>query len=184
MQLGFVGTELNRSGRFHYGQTSGGLLTNADSVAPDQLAPALENWERTPTDIVQINWKPNIADTQWTDPGLATGNGFKSKMGSLTYVVAGLPANTGIFVRLTAVYEWKPAYSTGLASASLSKAISRSTLDNVLDTLTESGYNWVARGAHAVTSAAIAGAMAAVNRAAADGGRVGSGRNVYRALAN
>lgn len=188
MQIAFVGTELNRSGRFHYGQTSGGLINVADTPSADSLAPILENWERTPTDIVQINWKPNIADTQWTDPGAATGAGFKSKMSSLTYAIAGLPAATGVFIRLTAVYEWKPAYATGLASASATKAISRSTLDNVLDYLTESGYNWARQTGYGIGNAAMtgmsAGAMYAINRAAANGGRVGGGRRTPLNLGN
>lgn len=56
----------------HYGNTNGSLVNATDSVSVDALGQVLEHWERTPYDTIQLNWKPNIADTMFVDPGSAT----------------------------------------------------------------------------------------------------------------
>jgi len=44
----YPGTELNRSGRVHYGHTSGAFLDAGNSTTVDQIAGSLEHFERTP----------------------------------------------------------------------------------------------------------------------------------------
>ncbi len=97
----------------------------------------------------------------------------KDHLSSLSVAATGLPAATGYYVRLTAVWEWKPIYATGMASASASKAISNSTLDNVLDSLARAGYNWCGRASYSVgtnmgaglVAGALGGLQLATNRA-------------------
>lgn len=68
MQIAYVGSEQTRSGRIHYGQTTGGLVDIGDNPVIDGIAGSLPNWERTPTDIIQLNLRPGVGETIFEDP--------------------------------------------------------------------------------------------------------------------
>jgi len=143
MRISFPGAESARSGRIHYGLTPGGLLDVSNSVTPDAVAQALSNYTRTPADMIELVWKPSIADTDFCDPTEAASASIRDRKQGLTVAFAGLPATVGLTYHLTAVYEWQPAAGLGVAQNPNGKANSRNTLDDVVDFLLSHGETFV-----------------------------------------
>lgn len=148
IQVYWPGTELNRAGVVGLMQSNYGDINDfATPVTPGFLRSASTYVERTPQDKLELKWTPSEADLNWTEQG-ANDTGIASsyaKRSTLTVSAAGLPANTGLRVRLTAVYEWKPLQVTGIA---MQRTVARSnnTLSHVLNVLDSTG-DWVYNGA-------------------------------------
>lgn len=158
MKVTFAGTESARSGRIHYGQTQSGMIDNGQTITADGVAQTLQNFSRTPTDTVEIVWKPEIGDTEFNDPTEAAGALIKDRKGALTFAFAGLPTAVGFTVHLTAVYEWTPAVSGGIGHNTNGKPLSSNSLDDVLTTLQRAGVSFV----HGAATAAMSGAARGV----------------------
>lgn len=161
MKVTFPGSESARSGRVHYGLTQAGLIDSGASLTTDSVCQALQHYSRTPSDTVELIWKPNIADTEFNDPGEAASAIIRDRKSALTLAFAGLPAAVGLTVHFTAVYEWTPANGIGVGHNALGKAQSNNTLDQVLDTLVQGGFTFVkhagATAGHMLGTALTAG---------------------------
>lgn len=157
MKISYPGAESARSGRIHYGLTSAGMLDLAQAVSPDGVATALQHFTRTPADTIELVWKPSIGDTEFNDPTESAGALIRDRKSALTVAYAGLPSGVGLTVHYTAIYEWTPAVSIGVGHNPLSKNTSANTLDDVLDYLIRSGFQFVRGVGHAAGAAIGAG---------------------------
>lgn len=160
MKITFPGAENVRSGRVHYGHTTAGMLDSADVTTVDAVAQALQHYSRTPADTVELVWKPNLADCELVDPATTANAQARDRKAALTVAFAGLPAATGMTFHFTAVYEWTPIAGSGVAHNALGKAVSRNSLDDIIDALVASGYTFV-RHAGSTFGSALAGYGAA-----------------------
>lgn len=159
LKVTYPGSESTRSGRLHYGHTSAGMIDAGTSVSADNVALTLQHYSRTPADTVELVWKPNIGDAELNDPSENTGALIRDRKSSLTVAWAGLPAATGLVFHFTAVYEWTPTTSTGVAGNTLGKAISSNTLDDILDYLVTRGFTFVRHAGQAVGAGMAAGVV-------------------------
>lgn len=132
-RVAYQGSESTRAGRIHYGQTSGGFLNTLEVQSSDSAAQGLPHYSRTPPTEIEIKWTPTDADQLMVDPTGAEVASDRGRRGAITIAAGGLPANVGLTVRLTAIYEWQPAAAKGLAVPMESRARSRNTLDQVLN---------------------------------------------------
>lgn len=164
MKISFPGAESARSGRVHYGHTTAGMIDAAASLTPDSVAASLQHYSRTPTDIIEIVWKPNHSDFEFNDPSETAVPALRDRKSSVTVAWAGFPAATGLTVHLTTVYEWTPAAGTGPTHDVLGKAISKNSFDDVLDALINAGFTFVRSAGMAAGTGLSAAAMAAVSR--------------------
>lgn len=171
MKLSFPGSEANRSGRVHFGHTTAGMLLNGDTVSVDQVAQTLQHYTRTPADVIEIIWKPNLADAELFDPTETAVAPVRDRKSAITVAFTGLPVATGMTLHLTAVYEWTPAPNQGIAHNALGKARSRNTWDDVQDYLVEGGFTFVRHAGQAlggvVGRSLVNGVTAAFGRMAA-----------------
>jgi hypothetical protein len=106
LKVTFPGAESARSGRIHYGITPAGMLDAGESASPDQIAQTLQNYSRTPSDTIELFWKPGAADFEFNDPSATAVATLRDRKQSLTVVFAGLPGSVGITCHFTAIYEW------------------------------------------------------------------------------
>lgn len=172
LKVTFPGAESVRSGRIHFGHVAGGNVDVGDTFSPDAVAQLLVNYSRTPTDTIELFWKPDIADVEFTDPGAASSAVIKDRKSALAVAWAGLPDAVGLTFHLTAVYEWMPSQALGVGNNTKGKAVSRNTLDEVID-FVNSRFDWVKHNLGGldmrtvVTTAAAFGAMPTVQRARA-----------------
>jgi len=143
VKLIYPGSESTRAGRVHYGLTQGGMLDVGNTTTVDQVAQTLQHFSRTPTEPIEIVWKPNIADTEFNDPAEVSNQQIRDRKSAITFAFVGLPATVGMTAHFTAVYEWTPAVGQGVAHNALGKNTSRNTLDQVLDTLIQGGFQFV-----------------------------------------
>lgn len=162
LQVSFPGTELNRSGRIHYGLTNGGTIDLTDSVTADGVAGTLAHFARTPADMVEIYWKPSVDDTNFCDPAALGSAVIKDKRTSITVAAAGLPAGSGLTYKFTAVYEWQPKVAQGIAANELDVPKSRNTLDEVVSHLVSKGFRFVKDASTAVGAGFASGVMGAM----------------------
>lgn len=162
MQITYPGSELTRAGRIHYGQATGGLVDVGDTPVIDGVLASLNNWERTPGETIQINLRPGSAETIFQDAAATTLASTKDRCASLVVGFADLPVNTGMYIHLTLVVEWKPTVSKGMASTASTRAMSRSTMDDVFNYLERAGYEFMGRAGHAIGTGAIAAVTAAL----------------------
>jgi len=153
LKITFPGSEANRAGRIHYGHTSAGMLDIGNSVKVDSVAQTLQHFSRTPTDTIELVWKPSQGDFEFNDPTETSGALIRDRKGAVTVAWAGLPAATGLTFHFTAIYEWTPATALGIGHNALGKNQSRNTFDQVLDRLIAGGFNFVKHAGHAVGSA-------------------------------
>lgn len=89
-------------------------MLNGATVQVSTLGPCLANFERTPGEVIQVNWRPSATDLDFdspTTPTLDVTNGA-----GVAFAFEGLPPNTGIMFRTTVVWEWLPKVSGGLVS--------------------------------------------------------------------
>jgi hypothetical protein len=143
LKVSYPGSESSRSGRVHFGQTSGGSVIQGTIYSADQVAQLLPHYSRTPAQEIELVWKPNDADQLFRNPPALTTEESKSGRAALTVAWAGLPAAVGLTFRLTAVYEWQPAAADGLSVPNLSRSPSENTLDNVVNYLTRQGFTFI-----------------------------------------
>lgn len=154
LKITYPGSESSRSGRIHYGHTNASYLDSGDSRTVDAVAQGLQHYTRTPPEVIELIWKPNVADAEFNDPTEAAGALIRDRKAALTVAWAGLPAGVGITFHFTAVYEWTPKTGLGVGHNALGKNQSSNTLDQVLDSLVNGGFRFV-RHAAAVGGQAI-----------------------------
>lgn len=162
LKMTYAGSESTRSGRLHYGITNAGLIDLSSGTSADAVAQTLQHYTRTPNEVVELFWKPNIADAEMCDPTEAANAQVRDRHAALTVAFTGLPVATGITFHFTAIYEWMPAPGGGIGSNANGKANSRNTLDDVLDYLRSRGFTFVHQAGQAVGQALHVGAMGAV----------------------
>lgn len=143
LKVTFAGSESVRSGRVHYGHTTAGTIDLGQTVSADQVAQLLQHYGRTPTDTIELYWRPGIADTEFNDPTETASAVIRDRKSSLTVAAAGLPAAVGLTFHFTAIYEWTPAQNLGLANNSLGKNMSKNSMDDVIDAITRTGFTFV-----------------------------------------
>lgn len=157
IRISYAGAESARAGRIYYGRTSGSLVNNGDVIAPEVLAGSLQHFTRTPVGDVEVLWMPNDSDQQLVDPNEALSAEARARRAAITIVANGLPADVGLIIRQTAIYEWQPIQNAGVAVPNNSRARSSSTLDQVLNVV-----QGALKGGAALADAAFGGPGGAV----------------------
>lgn len=139
----WAGTELARQGTVSVGNTTGGLIANGASVAPGVVFPVLSNTQRIPEGKIEIRWRPSSADQLFQSVANAPSAADLSQHAALTIFYNGLPAGgAGFVVHWTAVYEYIPSTTLGLAVSVNSRNTSTNTLDHVINALDRTG-DWM-----------------------------------------
>lgn len=162
LKFTYPGSESGRSGRVHYGHTTAGIIDSTQNVTPDAVAQSCQHYSRTPTDTVELYWKPNAADFEFNDPSEAASALIRDRKSALTVAWAGFPGGVGLTFHMTAVYEWTPATGVGVAHDAVGKSISRNTFDDVLDSLINAGFTFVRAAGHSAGTMLSAGLMNAL----------------------
>lgn len=142
LNIAYQGSELQRSGRIYFGNTSGGAIDSGNVMSVATVSQILSNSMRTPAADVKIMWRPNNNDEVMTDPGAAV-TAKAGTCAALTLAFSGLASATGLSVRITTVWEWQPNTGNGMVNPSASSAPSRNTLDDVLAYLARNGERFV-----------------------------------------
>lgn len=151
IQVVYPGTELNRSGIINYGNANGAVINRASQATVSQLQGVLPYYERTPTNCVEIRWRPTSFDQEMTSPTANTELNEIYRRGSLIVSQSGGYPSTGLCLRLVAVYEYTPLMTSGLVLSNMSRNTSANTLDHVINALDSTG-SWMTRGAAALGS--------------------------------
>jgi len=102
-------SEMNRAGIVYCGNTEANYLnyTTGALTTPSAVASSLPITTRIPSGSMETLWVPMIGDQNFntTKSGAGLYTGSNDSFGAITYSIVGLPANTGVSVELTAVYE-------------------------------------------------------------------------------
>jgi hypothetical protein len=147
IKLTWGGTELNRQGYVQFGNFNyGALATEGVSWSASQVGQLLENATRIPEETMELKFRPTAYDensnqiNQGVDLEI---DPMSSKRGAIGFSVSSLPT-TGysLIIELTAVYEYTPAFGTGITAATTSRSTSNNTLDHVINALDRTG-NWM-----------------------------------------
>lgn len=150
--LTYTGSELNRSGSVWYGQTTGQLCNIGVSYVGIDMPKSLPRNIRTPDQSVDILWRPGATDYDYvvpTDP-FSENPPQKDDRGSITVVATGLPAATGIQIRMTAVYEYQPRYNTGMTVTTTARSTSNNTLNQILNSIPDNSWSRIGSAAMAL----------------------------------
>jgi len=140
VQLFWPGSELTRAGITSVGQlAAASFLGGGTTVSTTQLRTNCQHVQRMPEDHVEIIWRPNDYDLTWNNTDSLDGIGKRT---ALVVSAAGLPVNTGIRVRMTAVYEWLPVLQENMVTPFRSANPSSNTLTDVINYIDETGTKW------------------------------------------
>lgn len=155
LEISFPGTELNRSGIVALGQApfstfvpnvltagGGGNVT----LTASNVRTLAQHTERMPQDRAEILFQPGPGDQNWYEFNTAQSASASiddiADKNCLFMSVSGLPATTGVRIRIVNVVEWMPKAAQGLV-ASVQPPPSKNTLNDVLRALPQSGgTNW------------------------------------------
>lgn len=148
IQVFYPGTELDRSGLIGYGNIPGGTLVNGAAINASFVFQTLERYERTPNEHIEIKWRPTAFDQNHTAPTANTGTAELARRGGLGIVLQGGAPAVGLIIRMVAVYEYTPAYASGLTAPSAARNTSNNSLDQVINFLDSTG-DWMVRGSKA-----------------------------------
>lgn len=155
MQVSFPGTELNRAGIVSLGVAPLGTFTNNVATAAgggnvgltiSNVRTLCQHTERTPQTMAECNWMPGPGDAKWSEVNSAAGVASildnNSDRNAIIMSVAGLPAATGIRIRMVSVLEWTPKAAQGLV-ATIETPKSSNDINDVLRALPKAfGTHW------------------------------------------
>jgi hypothetical protein len=138
------GAESARAGRIAYGNSVGGFLDVGSTPTPGSIMPNLETMERMPQTKAEIRWCPNEFDLAYADPSVNTPQSEKDRRSALTVAAVSFPANTYVTIELTAVYEYLPVPTSGIALNTRSTTKSSATFHQVISAINAAAHNpWV-----------------------------------------
>lgn len=159
MTVMYPGKEVDRAGIVAYGSVHGGYVAerylndNAATFQSSEIIAGMPNSEKTPAAALEIVWRPSDNDWNWHDPDRIASGDILNRRGALVLAASGVPAGVTLTLKLTAVYEFKPKYGTGIVQATKG-ARSTNTLTEVLGFIDRlSGNPWV----RSATNLALAG---------------------------
>jgi hypothetical protein len=155
LQFTYPGTEFNRSGIVSGGVTSFSTFAANVSTAQGggnvtttvgQVRTTCQHTERTPQNMMEILWMPGPGDQDWYELGSAQGAAATiddiSDKNAIVATVSGIPASTGIRMRLVSVLEWLPRSNQGLVST-VEVPRSANSINDVLRALpAKGGHDW------------------------------------------
>lgn len=138
LQVSFVGSELNRAGVISLAQMTKQTAMSYTTLA--KLRSGAERVVRVPDGVLEIKLSPMAknADFQTTTSTALTDTG---EMPALVMSCSGIPASTGVRVRLIQVVEWTPAAGAGVTNPSTA-VNSSSSLQTILGAMTQANPQW------------------------------------------
>lgn len=151
----YTGAELGRSGSIWYGQTLGELVNLGVGYSVNLLQPSLPHNIRTPDIPIDVLWRPSTRDQDWQQPYQNIVLDNKSDRGSITICATGLPAGIGVQIRMTAVYEYQPRYTSGMTVSPSARAKSNNSLVQVLNSIPDHAWSRMGGVASMLGKAAI-----------------------------
>jgi len=151
LQVFYPGSELSRQGIIGIGQCDARVFdTTLAGLSSTILRTTLQNVERMPAGYAEVIWRPNNYDITWQKP---VDLSHLAQQTALAVSVYGIPASTGVRIRMVAVYEWQPTPANGLTTPLIATTPSKNTLHDVLGYLDSFG-NWMYKSANGVGHAA------------------------------
>lgn len=164
MQVYWSGSETARQGFVLLDNTLGGFIDLGGAYSTDLLSRSLSQFARTPGSMLELIWKPAMADETWIDPSAVTAAVDKDRRGAVSISWGGLPAAVGLSIVCTAVYEWEPNPVSGLASATESRSVTKNSVRDVMDSIQRTGYSFIRGVAGELVHGALAGGVAYAQR--------------------
>lgn len=140
LQISFVGSELQRSGICSVGQLCYNDVNQTTNTV-STLRALCSSVLRTPDGELEIKLRPTGPCSKFV-PVNTVNDPDVSSMPTLVGTMAGIPASTGMRVRLVAVYEWIPLTQSGVVAASTAGSGSNNTINNVLNWLDKTYPTW------------------------------------------
>lgn len=155
LQVSFMGSELQRSGVCSVGQLTYNDLNGPVSFSLSSIRAMCPTVVKVPDGEVEIKLRPT-AESETFYPVNAVANTNLSAHPTLVATMSGIPANTGMRVRMVAVYEWIPQSASGVVAASGNSTTSQNTLTNVVHALDNISPQWAVTLLNAATKIAPA----------------------------
>lgn len=137
LQVSFVGSELSRAGVVSLAQMSRQVAVTYTSLA--KLRGGADRVVRMPDGVLELKLSPQAKNADFQTTG--TANLDVSELPCLVMSTSGIPASTGVRVRLVQVLEWLPLSGTGIVNGTIATA-SNSSLQQVLAAMYKSNPQW------------------------------------------
>jgi hypothetical protein len=141
LQVSYMGSELTRSGICSVGQLTYNDLNGPVSFSLSTLRAMSSTVVKIPDGEVEIKLRPT-AESETFYPVNAVANTNLAAHPSLVATMSGYPANTGMRVRLVAVYEWIPQSASGVVASEGNSSKSLNTLTQVVHALDAASPRW------------------------------------------
>jgi hypothetical protein len=138
MQVSYVGSELSRAGVVSLTQTTFGNALNYNALT--NIRAGSERVIKMPDGTFELKLAPNAKNAEFV-PVSAASSADAVELPALMFSASGIPASTGIRVRLVQVLEWQPTTGTGIINNTVS-ARSDSTLGAILNHMQAANPNW------------------------------------------
>lgn len=120
---------LSTSGQVYTGLVTASTVNTGATITPDALITLCNKYGKISIDApMETKFIPSAADENYSPPGTLSD---ASDNIAILMVFIGLPAASGITLRVTNIVEWKPASNLGIASESFLGNPSRNTIEHV-----------------------------------------------------
>lgn len=120
---------LSTSGQVYTGLVTASSVNTGATITPDALITLCNKYGKISIDApMETKFIPSSADENYSAPGVLAD---ASDNIAILMVFIGLPAASGLTLRVTNIVEWKPATNLGIASESFLGNPSRNTIEHV-----------------------------------------------------
>jgi hypothetical protein len=138
VQITYVGSESSRAGFISVGQTTVGAFSSYTTLSNTRSA--AEYTTRMPGSTVEYRLEPTDSSQEFT-PNNGAPQAEVGNQPCIIVAASGIPASTGIRVRLVSVLEWVPKAGAGVG-APLVPPVSGSSMTHVLQWLNATKPSW------------------------------------------
>jgi len=113
LEVNYIGTELNRSGKLYTGTVPASLIPAGTATSVDSIKTLLSNDTRTPDRQLESKWFPGVTNEDYTNRG---GSTYPNSNNVTLIVAENMPAGIQLAFKETVIYEWIPQPGLGFVA--------------------------------------------------------------------
>lgn len=113
LDVDYIGTELNRSGKLYTGTVPSSNIPAGVATSIDGLKVLFPNNTRTPDKSLQSKWFPGVTNEDYSAIG---GNNYLNSNNSVVFIAENMPAGIQLAFKETVVVEWIPLPNLGFVT--------------------------------------------------------------------
>lgn len=115
LDIDYIGTELNRSGKWYTGCSSAGAIPFGVATSLNQLKVLFTNTTRTPDRQLESKWFPGVENEEYANRNVTTVS-YSNGRNVVAFIAENMPDGVQLTFKETLIVEWLPLPDLGFVS--------------------------------------------------------------------